>query len=161
MILAVKTITYTNQIVKAFEILIVAGMITRIIYSCIQAGSDGEALSAALKKIKRIIYAGCMSIAAADFLKILANYMAEIKPENEATRIATIMAKIFIDLSKTLIAIEAILILYNMIKEGMLYQKAMDEEKGKHKANMIKSLTTGIFAIVATSLIPVILRYYK
>lgn len=161
MILAIKTLTYTKQLIKALEILIAAGLVTRVVYSCIQAGSDAESLAAALKKSKRIIYAGSISIVAVDFLNTIVVYMAGVQPGNKANTIAILIAKIFTDLSKTLIVIEAGLVLYHMIKEGILYQKAQDEEKGKHKSNMIKSLSLGIFAIVATSLIPEILKYYR
>lgn len=79
----------------------------------------------------------------------------------ESTKLVTGTNKLISDGIKVLVAMEVGLLTFLLIKEGMNYQKAPDEEKGKHKKNLTGIAVAGVVVISLTSLVPAILSYYQ
>lgn len=79
----------------------------------------------------------------------------------ENTKLVKGTNKLIEDGIKVLVAMEVGLVTFLLIKEGMNYQKAPDEEKGKHKKNLTGIAVAGVVVISLTSLVPAILGYYQ
>lgn len=66
------------------------------------------------------------------------------------------------DLKVVLIAVEAIVVVVLVIKEGIARQAATDPgEQAQHEKKMKGIIGLGIFITCATGLIPTIMAYYK
>lgn len=59
------------------------------------------------------------------------------------------------------LGIEAALIVFLLIKEGIKMQAAEQEEKPKYKKSMISIAIIGVIIISITALVPAVLSYYQ
>lgn len=154
------TAVYIEQVSKALTILITAGATFRIGYSLLQAKGEGDSIAKAMEKSKRVLYAACIGIGASELLGKFQSYFIQ-KDSAKPEYIAYLVEKIFKDMVNVFLVLEATIILYRLIMEGIKLQAAEGEEKGTHKKNMKSILGVGILLVSVTSLLPVIFNYFK
>lgn len=154
------TAVYIGQVTQALTALIGAGATFRIAYSLLQAKGEGESVAKAMEKSKKVLYAACVGIGVSELLGKFQSYFIQTdsaKPKY----IASLVENILKDMVNVFLVLEATIIIYRLIMEGIKLQAAEGEEKGTHKKNMKSIMGIGILLVSVTSLLPVIFNYFK
>ena len=79
----------------------------------------------------------------------------------EQTKLVTGTKALINDALVVLLAIEAGLVVFLLVKEIMALQAAAEEEKPKHKKQIKVIIVTGVLAISATGILTAIFSYYQ
>lgn len=114
-----------------------------------------------LKKCKELSYGGI----AKKFLQIMLPLQMLFRGVTvhalSQTKLVSGTKQLIDDATSAALLVEAVLIGFLSIKEGIMYQQAEPEDKKIHKKNIKSILVVGILIVSATAVIKVVLGYYQ
>jgi len=149
---------YINIFNDILKTIIIAGTTLRVIQNLMKCQTEGVSLKEGIHKSKKVLTAGIIAIVLPSLMSLIrTNYMKDVDVTQPQKNIIYLIKAI----TNILLTIEPVLVAFKIMIELVAYKTAEEGMKAEHKSNAVKIAITGVLIICSTSVINIILNYYK
>lgn len=148
-----------NKIQTLIKGLIAGLVLLRCLLILTEARRNEQPINAALEQCKKIVLAGIIAAFLPDYIAIISGdkYFGSITLLSQIGNKISALVKISANL---IIALTTVLTVWSVVKEGLAWHIAADEQKPLHREKIKKALIIGVLIITGSGILSVIFGYF-
>lgn len=152
---------FLNTWIDGFKLLIVSAVVLKSIQTLKKAHSDEAPISEAIRKVKKYVFVGILSMVLPEMIPILKD--AYFQQANGSVKTSNLIAGggyLVAAARNVLVLMEASVATYHLVAALIQYKMESIENKPIYRNKAIKSVQIGILVITITAVIEAVYTYF-